>query len=335
LPIPDSTAEDGNNPNLQPSKTQTHTLSVTFAPKYVPGLTVSGEFSAISQHGFRGESALRIFCRCRSARGRIALRRECGDGQFPGFAGGRPFTAPGQLGNYLRANPNNATNLYAVDRFMNLGGVKVRAYTLNAAYELPTIAYGTFGVSTSGTIFDSFEFQALPYQKFYQYAGYATNGGTGVQGTLPKYRFYTSFDWHSEHWSATLANTFASSVTDIGAGGIVFETSKTLKPLPGRVLHRLGHTIRVHRKFKSRPNRQNVDRRARGEQLYGPHAARLAAGVHGQSCGRGELFADRAAHLCERGYQILGVSDDANHKLDGRGYIERDRRFRASCAGHA
>ena len=230
---PGFNGEDGNNPNLQPSRTQTHTVSITFAPKYVPGLTLSGEFSAISQHGFPGgigfTNILQNVDQLGAASpfaGNVAM------GNFPGLPGAVPFTAPGQLGNYLKANPNNATNVYAVDRFTNLGGVEARTYTLNGAYELPTTAYGTFGVSTSGTIFDSFKFQALPIQKFYEYAGYATNGGTGVQGTLPKYRFYTSFDWHIEHWSATLANTFASSVTDIGPGGIVFETSTTLKPLP-------------------------------------------------------------------------------------------------------
>ena len=230
---PGFNGEDGNNPNLQPSRTQTHTLSVTFAPRYVPGLTVSGEFSAIHQSGFPGgigfTNILQNVDQLGAASpfaGNVAM------GNFPGLPGAVPFTTPGQLGNYLRANPNNATNVYAVDRFTNLGGVKVRTYTLNGAYELPTTAYGTFTVSTSGSIFDSYEFQALPYQPFYQYAGYATNGGTGVQGTLPKYRFYTTFDWHSEHWSALLANTFASSVTDVGAGGIVYATSTTLKPLP-------------------------------------------------------------------------------------------------------
>ncbi len=229
---PGFNGEDGNNPNLRPSKTQTHTVSVTYAPRYVPGLTLSGEFSAISQHGFPGgigfTNILQNVDQLGAASpfaGNVAM------GNFPGLPGAVPFTTPGQLGNYLRANPNNATNVYAVDRFMNLGGVKVRTYTLNGAYELPTTSYGTFAVGTSGTIFDSFEFQALPYQKFYQYAGYATNGGTGVQGTLPKYRFYTTLDWRIEHWSATLANTYASSTVDVGAGGIVYETSTTLKPI--------------------------------------------------------------------------------------------------------
>lgn len=87
------------------------------------------------------------------------------------------------------------TNVYAVDRFIKLGGVKVRTCTVNGSYELPTDTHGTFALTTIGTIFDSYEFQALPYQAYYQYAGTATNGGTGAQGTLPKYRFYTSLDW--------------------------------------------------------------------------------------------------------------------------------------------
>ncbi len=229
---PGFNGEDGNNPNLQPSRTQTHTLSVTFTPRYVPGLSLSGEFSSINQRGYPGgigfTNILQDVDRLGAAStfaGNIAM------GNFPGLAGAVPFTTPGQLGAYLRANPNNAMNVYAVDRFMNLGGVKVRTYTVSGGYELPTTA-GTFAFNSSGTIFDSYKFQALPNQPYYEYAGYATNGGTGVQGTLPKYRFYTTFDWRVEHWSATLANTYASAVTDIGPGGIVYATSTTLKPVP-------------------------------------------------------------------------------------------------------
>ena len=49
---------------------------------------------------------------------------------------------------------------------------------------------------------------------------------------MPKYRFYTSFDWKMDNWNLTIGNTYASSVTDIGAGGLVYETSTTLKPIP-------------------------------------------------------------------------------------------------------
>jgi iron complex outermembrane receptor protein len=230
---PGFNGEDGNNPNLRPSKTQTHTISLTFTPKDIPGLQLSGEFSAIHQSGFPGGIGFTNILQNVDQLGAASpFVNNVAMGNFPGLPGAVAFTTPGQLSSFLRANPNNATNLYAIDRFQNLGGLMVKTYTLNGGYELPTTRFGTFAVNTAGTVFDSFEFQALPYQAFYQYAGFATNGGTGVQGTIPKYRFYTTFDWRLTHWDATLANTYVSSVTDIGAGGIVYATSTTLKPIP-------------------------------------------------------------------------------------------------------
>jgi len=162
--------------------------------------------------------------------------------------GAVPFTAPGQLGNYLRANPNNATNVYAVDRFMNLGGLKVRTYTLNGSYELPTTAYGTFAV-TLGTIFDSFEFQALPTRNSINMPvcdewRHRRAGNFAEVSVLHEFRLARrALERH-------LANTFASSTTDIGAGGIVFETAN-LKPMPV-ASYSAGTYGRVYRKLSTR-----------------------------------------------------------------------------------
>jgi iron complex outermembrane receptor protein len=81
------------------------------------------------------------------------------------------------------------------------------------------------------TYFQNYQFQALPDQPFFEYSGYATNGGTGVQGTLPKWRSFATVHWEKDAWEATIANTFIPSVTDIGTGGIVYATSTTLKPI--------------------------------------------------------------------------------------------------------
>jgi iron complex outermembrane receptor protein len=102
---------------------------------------------------------------------------------------------------------------------INLGGVRERSLAVNVDYVLDTDKYGTFTIDTTGAIFLSYKFQALPTQPFYEYAGTATNGGTGVQGTLPKYRFYTSVDWAFQGWDVTVGNTFISSVEDLGVGG--------------------------------------------------------------------------------------------------------------------
>jgi iron complex outermembrane recepter protein len=223
--------EDGNNPDLKPSKSTSKAIGFVFKPAAIEGLKLSVDYSNVKQDGFPGgigfANILQSVDRFGSASpfsGNIAL------GNFPGLPGAVPFAQPGQLGNYLRSG-GNPLNVYAIDRFMNLGGIKEQSINMSAEYELPTDKLGNFTFSTTGAMFLHYKFQALPDQPFFEYAGYATNGGTGVQGTLPKYRFYSTVDWQYQNWDVTLGNTYISSVTDIGPGGIVFATSSTLKPV--------------------------------------------------------------------------------------------------------
>ena len=233
LANPGLQGEDGNNPHLNPSKASTRSLNLAWQPSEVPGLTTSVEFSSVDQKGFPGGIGFTNILQSVDQQGSASpFAGNLAKNAFPGQPGAVAFANPGDLSAYLKADPNNSLNVYAIDRFQNLGGVKVRAWNANAEYYWEAGDVGNFTLGTLGTIFQSYKFQALPYQKFYEYAGYATNGGTGVQGTMPKVRFYTTLDWATDHWGATLGNTYVSSVHDIGAGGIVFETSKTLKSVP-------------------------------------------------------------------------------------------------------
>ncbi|MFG6490012.1 TonB-dependent receptor plug domain-containing protein [Roseateles sp. BYS78W] len=231
LANPGLQGEDGNNPNLQPSKAKTQSLNFVYRPADIDGLSLSLEYSAVDQKGFPGGVGFTNILQSVDQAGSASpFAGNLAKGNFPGLPGATPFANPGDLSAYLKADPNNSLNVYAIDRFMNLGGVKVKAFNASAEYEMDLNESGVLTIGSVGTIFKSYQFQALPYQKYYEYAGYATNGGTGVQGTLPKYRFYTTLDWQIGNWSATLGNTYVSAVTDIGAGGIVYETSTTLKP---------------------------------------------------------------------------------------------------------
>jgi iron complex outermembrane recepter protein len=233
LANPGLQGEDGNNPDLKPSKASTRSLNLAWEPSAVPGLSTSIEFSSVDQKGFPGGIGFTNILQSVDQQGAASpFAGNLAMNAFPGQPGAVAFTSPGDLSAYLRADPNNSLNVYAIDRFQNLGGVKVRAWNASAEYEWESGTLGSFTLGTLGTVFQSYKFQALPNQKFYEYAGYATNGGTGVQGTLPKYRFYTTLDWASDHWGATLGNTYVSATHDIGAGGIVFETSHTLKSVP-------------------------------------------------------------------------------------------------------
>jgi iron complex outermembrane receptor protein len=123
-----------------------------------------------------------------------------------------------------QGDPAKAQNLYLIDQFQNNAELLEKSWTASATYNVPTAHAGTFAVGTMGSIFNSFSFQGLPGQSFIEYAGHATNAGV-FGGTLPKYHFYTTFDWSGAGLDLTLANTFLSAVTDTGING-------NLAPLP-------------------------------------------------------------------------------------------------------
>ena len=232
LANPGLQGEDGNNPGLKPSKSQSRTVSATYTPHFAPGLSLSLQYVAADQRGFPGGIGFTNILDGVNRQGASSpFAGNLAMNNFPGLPGAVAFTTPGQVAAFLQANPNNSLNLYAIDRFTNLGGIKTRAFNLSADYYYKTDQYGTFAVTTTGTAIRSFQFQALPSQIYYEYNATATNGGTGVQGTLPSYRFYSTVSWNENGWTAQLANTLVSAVTDIGPGGIVYANSTTLKPI--------------------------------------------------------------------------------------------------------
>ena len=220
-------AEDGVNPNLKPSTAQTRSISATWAPHQVPGLVLSAQYSSIDQRGTPAGigivtelASVNQLGKASPFAGLVSLNNFFGR---PGAVlASTAFPNPGDLQNYLLANPNNSLNVYTSDHFINQGGVKIRSFTLNGSYTLSTQKKGDFTLATTGTVFDSYQYSASLGAPYYEYVGTGTDGGTGVQGTIPKYHFYTTLTWNFQHWTTTLGNTYISSVEDEGAGGPVF-----------------------------------------------------------------------------------------------------------------
>jgi iron complex outermembrane receptor protein len=218
--------EDGNNPGLQPAKSTSRTIGFTFKPKAVPGLSVSLDYSDIALSGFQGGIGFNNVLGSINALGAASpFFNNLSINAYPGDPGAsNPFTNPGDLKAYLtdpatgKGDPSKANNLFAVDQFRNLGSLIERSFALSAEYVIPTDRYGTFTLATTGANFRSFQFIALPGQPSQELAGFATNSGV-FGGTLPKYRFFNSFDWAYNNWDFTLGNTYVSSVTDIGPNG--------------------------------------------------------------------------------------------------------------------
>ncbi len=246
-------AEDGVNPTLQPAKATTYSFGAVVKPAVVPGLRLEANYSFVKEKGFPGGIGFsNIFLDVNEKGSASPFSGNIAMGNFPGQPGAVPFTNPGDLRAFLAANPNNSLNVFAIDRFTNLGGIRVKSLNGDIAYQTSLRNAGLLSFNSAIAVFLSYKFQALPSQKFYEYAGTATNGGTGVQGVLPKVHTYSSLNWAYRHFDLTLAHTFISGVRDLGVGGITFETNAAKNPPTAFVGHikaynvfdlRLGYTF--------------------------------------------------------------------------------------------
>ncbi len=219
----------GSNPNLKPSTAETHSFGFVVSPKAVKGLSVSVNYVEIDQLDVIASVGVPTILQSVEQRGpqspylsQVTLEN------FVGEPGAQPITAPGQLGAFLRAG-NQGNRIYVFDGAVNLAGQRVKAVDLAVNYALPAMEMGKFEFSTTGTFFLDYQYQALPTQRYYEYAGHATNAGTGSQGTIPGYRFYSAISWSKGGWSALLGNTYVPSIVDIGVGGDAFATSTTAR----------------------------------------------------------------------------------------------------------
>jgi iron complex outermembrane recepter protein len=201
-------------------------------PNIVKGLSVTADYSYIVLKGFQaGIGFNNILSSVNTLGSASPYFPNLAIGNFTGLAGSsNPFTAPGALLAYLTnpatgmGDPVKAANLYLIDRFQNNAELLEESWNLGVSYTIPTDRAGIFTLGTTGSVFDSFNFQGLPGQAYIQYAGYATNAGV-FGGTLPKYHFYTPLDWAYGDFDLQFANTYLSSVLDTGTNG-------NLAPLP-------------------------------------------------------------------------------------------------------
>ncbi len=251
-----SPVQDGVNPNLKPAKAQTYSIGAVFKPEFVPRLRIEADYSFVKEDGFPGGIGFsNIFLDVNQNGSASQFVGNIAKGNFPGQPGATPFVNPGDLRAYLAANPANYNNVYAIDRFTNLGGIRVRTINATVDYSVPTNSFGSFEVNSAIAYFLNYKFQVLPSQKFYEYAGTATNGGTGVQGILPRFRSYTTLDWSLGNLDVVLGNTYVSAVTDLGVGGITYETNSAKTPptsFAGRIKPYTTFDLRVAYTVKDR-----------------------------------------------------------------------------------
>lgn len=227
----------GSNSGLKPSTADTKSFGVVYSPKAIKGLTMSVDYIKIDQVELVGSAGTTEILRSVETLGpaspyisQISLNN-WPTNPDPSLPTATRITAPGQLGTLLRGGAS-ANQIFMTDGLINIAGQKVTALDVAVNYVFPKSDYGRFKVGTTGTFFIDYQFQALPSQRYYEYANHLTNGGTGAQGATPGMRFFTTLDWSQGPWAVSLANTYIGEMTDIGPGGITYALSTTLRRLP-------------------------------------------------------------------------------------------------------
>lgn len=217
--------EDGVNPSLKPSTAQSRSIGFEFHPNFIDGLTVTADYSSITVRGFPGGADFtRILQSVNDSGSASSYFDSVSTGNFTNLGGSSPFGTPGSLKAFLtnpvtgQPDPSKYSQLYVIDKFRNQSVLVEHSWLLGLDYILPWNKYGSWELSSKGTVFNSFKFQRRPGDAFQQYAGAASNIGV-FAGTLPKYRFYSTLDWSFQNLDVTLANTYISSVQDEGAAG--------------------------------------------------------------------------------------------------------------------
>lgn len=222
-------AQGGSNPNLRPSTATTNSFGVVISPKAVKGLTVTVNYTDVDQEDVVGTIGVATILQSVEQLGPASpYHAQVSFNAFPSEAGAQLVTTAGELGNFLRAG-NSANLIYVFDGNVNIAGQKVRALDVAIEYETPETTFGKFDFTTSGTFFLDYHFQALPSEPFYEYAGITTLNGSGAQGTIPGYRFFSSVGWEYQDWELNVNNTYIDNVSDLGPGGQTFATSTTIQ----------------------------------------------------------------------------------------------------------
>jgi iron complex outermembrane receptor protein len=223
----------GANPNLKPSTAKTSSIGAVYSPNTFKQLTLGIDYIEVRQRSLVGVAgAANILGSVNASGPRSPFISQVAIGNFPtnpdpSLPAPVPVTSPGQLSALLLSgvSPNV---VFVTDSRVNIAGQKLKAVDVTANYEFPKSEFGKLSVSTAGTFFIDYQFQALPTQRYFEYAGHVTTLAEG-QGTIPGMKWFTALNWSRDRWAATLNHTYISSVVDLGAGGIIFAESTSLR----------------------------------------------------------------------------------------------------------
>jgi iron complex outermembrane receptor protein len=200
----------GPNTHLSPAKANTWTAGFVYEPKALKGLTLTADYFEAFDKDEIGYLSVPAIVQSTELLGPASPFA-----QFVHFGSpvGPGVTGPGQL------STSNPSDVYIQVPVINLASQTIKGFDIGLAYNVATVSAGRFEVASNLTAFNSYLVQALPTENYYQYAGDASGAASSSQGTIPKWRSYTTLEWSMDGFSAVVGQTLVPKVTDIGPGG--------------------------------------------------------------------------------------------------------------------
>lgn len=200
----------GPNPALQPFKANIWSTGFVLAPREVQGLDLSFDFFDATVNGAIGYlNQVSIVQSVESLGPASPFSKYV----HVGSPSGPGVTGPGQLST---ANP---TSIFVQVPLINLTSQADKGFDATLDYAVTTPSAGRFKFSSTVTVWNSYLVKEIPTENYYQYAGTASGGGSSSQGTIPRWRTYTSLEWKSHGIDVLVGHTYIPSVVDIGPGG--------------------------------------------------------------------------------------------------------------------
>jgi iron complex outermembrane receptor protein len=197
----------GSNASLHPAVAENWTVGFVWSPKGVKGFSITSDYFRIRETSVVSTVADTTALQSVELLGPASPYAQfTALGNFPGAPGSTPITAKGQV------SPNTS-NVYFVNTDVNLGGIKYEGLDFALDYQFDVASVGHFDLNSKVT---------------YNFAYWALNASgpneetagkvSAFNGTLPRYRAYTSLTYNRGGWDFYLADTFIPSLTDDGDG---------------------------------------------------------------------------------------------------------------------
>jgi iron complex outermembrane receptor protein len=196
----------GSNPLLNPTVAENWTIGFVYSPKQVKGLTFTVDYYRIREDEIVGVNddvaalqSVELLGPASPYAQFTALKN------YVGQPGAVPITAPGQIAGdptgVFFYNPNN-----------NIGTDKYEGLDVQADYVWEMPGVGRFDFTGRGTYIFSY-FLNSPNSAGEETAGFGTFFTNN--GTIPRFRSYTTVDFTRGGWEAVLGNTYITEVHDI------------------------------------------------------------------------------------------------------------------------